>query len=434
MNKFKIYKGSENYTCQVIKLPNKVIIKGLDNLVEVSYQGNSVLISKDSPENELYLFFPAECQISHDFLSKNNLYRHTNLNVDENQKGFFEDTRRVKVLKLKGIISSGFIIPANSIMNLSIGQGIGLTIGSEFNEIDGYEVCRKYHIKQAGAKGLSNPRVKVLDNIINSKLAPEHTDTSHLMKNIHKFDLRTNIIVTYKLHGTSARTFHTVVKRKLTWRDKIAKFIGASVKKQTYDYVVGSRRTLKSVGFEELPKKNHYFTSGDLWSEVAKIWLKDGLNKGESIYYEIVGKTYNGETIQKGYSYGLEFPKIFVYRIANINVDGIEIDLPWEQVKHRTEQLGLNVCPVFFEGSLGEFLVKYSKDYSLSVEENLNEIFYNQLLEKPSILDSTVIEEGFCVRVDKYPKAETYKIKSKIFLKQESDNIDKNVIDIEEQI
>jgi len=102
----KIYKGSENYTCQVIKLPAKVAVKGLDNLVEVNYQGNSCLISKDSPENQLYLFFPAECQISHDFLSSNNLYRHSELNNNKEAKGFFEDNRRVKTIKFKGVVST----------------------------------------------------------------------------------------------------------------------------------------------------------------------------------------------------------------------------------------------------------------------------------------------------------------------------------------
>ena len=56
--KLEILKGSENYTCQVIKLPKKIEIQGLDNLVSVNYQGNSCLISKESDEDKLYLFFP----------------------------------------------------------------------------------------------------------------------------------------------------------------------------------------------------------------------------------------------------------------------------------------------------------------------------------------------------------------------------------------
>jgi len=55
----KIYDDSTNYTCQVIKLPPKKAVPNLDRLVEVTHQGNSVLVGKDFPEDDLYLFFPA---------------------------------------------------------------------------------------------------------------------------------------------------------------------------------------------------------------------------------------------------------------------------------------------------------------------------------------------------------------------------------------
>ena len=432
----KIYDDSTNYTCQVIKLPPKKAVPNLDRLVEVTHQGNSVLVSKDSPEDELYLFFPAECQISHEFLHKNNLYRHENLNADPTQKGFFEDNRRVKAIKFKGIISSGFIIPISALpdeLHMSPGIGTFFHVGDEFNEISGIEICRKYQRKRNGQTGFQNPRAKILDNIIDSKLAPEHPDTGHLLRNLHKFTYDTPIAITYKLHGTSARTYNTLVKRKLTWKDKLAKWFGAKVETEEYDYVAASRRTLKSVGFEELPGKNHFFTSGDLWSEVAKKELEGKLNKGESIYYEIIGKTYSGEAIQGGYTYGFDTPQIYVYRIANINPQGVEIDLSYQQMKERASQLGLKTCPEFFVGTLGEFIDKYDSGQTyVDMEEPLTRIFYNKLLEKPSILDPSVVEEGFCVRIDKYPKAETFKIKSKIFLKQESDWKDKEVVDMEE--
>lgn len=430
----KTYDDSTNYTCQIIKLPVKKAVPNLDRLVEVTHQGNSVLVGKDSPEDDLYLFFPAECQISHEFLHKNNLYRHENLNADPTQKGFFEDNRRVKAIKFKGIISSGFIIPVTALLsNLKGSDYTFLKVGDEFNEIEGFEVCRKYMRKRNGQTGFQNPRAKILDNIIDSKLAPEHPDTGHLLRNLHKFTYDTPIAITYKLHGTSARTYNTLVKRKLTWKDKLARWFGAKVETEEYDYVAASRRTLKSVGFEELPGKNHFFTSGDLWSEVAKKELEGKLNKGESIYYEIIGKTYSGEAIQGGYTYGFDTPQIYVYRIANINPQGIEIDLSYQQMKERASQLGLKTCPEFFVGTLGEFIDKHDSGQTyVDMEEPLTRIFYNKLLEKPSILDPSVVEEGFCVRIDKYPKAETFKIKSKIFLKQESDWKDKEVVDMEE--
>lgn len=436
----KIYDDSKNYTCQVIKLPTKQSVKGLDNLVEVNVQGNSCLINKDSDENELYLFFLAESQISHEFLSKNNLYRHETLNDDPSKKGFFEDNRRVKALKLKGIISSGFVIPLQSslkekLINIRAASIDSLKVGDEFNEIDGVEICRKY-IKRGrgGQTGFANPRTKRLDSILDSKMAPEHPDTAHLMKNTHKLSLDTEIIITYKLHGTSARTYNTLVKRKLSWKDKIAKFFGVQVQEEIYDEVVCSRRQIKSVGFEELPNKNHFYTSGDLWSEVANRHIRGKLNKGEAVYYEIIGKTYSGEEIQGGYSYGFKEPKIYVYRISNINSQGVEVDLSWDQMKTRAFHLGLEVVPELFKGTVGEFIEKYDSGQTyVEIDEPLTRIFYNKLLEQPSILDSSVVEEGFCVRLaDSYPKAETFKIKSKKFLEHETKAIDKELKNLED--
>jgi len=441
----KTYEDSKNYTCQVIKLPKKIVIPLLDNLVEVNHQGNSCLVGKDSDEHDMYLFFPAECQINHDFLSSNNLYRHSELNSDKTKKGFFEDNRRVKALKFKGIISSGFIIPISSLKYTNIdlpltgfaGQSL---VGMEFNEIDGIEICKKY-IKPSEKKvGMSNPRVKTIDNIVDSKMAPEHPDTSHLLKNIHKLDLNDYYAITYKLHGTSARYYNTLTKRPLSLKDKVAKWFGVKIQEEEYNYISASRRVVKSVGFEELPNKNHFFNSGDLWSAVGKEYFEGLLNNGEAVYCEIIGKTYTGEAIQHGYSYVFEKPQVYIYRISNINSQGVEVDLSYHQMKERASQLGVQCCPEFFYGTLREFLNKsfsvsgnIDSTYLKDLGELLNDLFYGRLLEKPSILDSSVIEEGFCIRKDTCNKPEIYKIKSKLFLLHEGKSLDKEVVDIEQE-
>lgn len=433
--KLTTIKGSENYQCQVIKLPNKLTVKGLDNLVEVNFQGNSCLVGKDSDESELYLFFPAECQIAHEFLSINNLYRHSELNKDKDKKGFFEDNRRVKVIKFKGVISTGFIIPLTSLMYTDsifyTDRKAYFNMGDEFNEIDGVKICEKYHKPLEKKEGMKNPRTKMIDDIVDSRFAPEHQDTSHLMKNTHKLSLTGWIILSIKLHGTSARFYNTLVKRKLSLVERIAKWFGAKVQAEEYDYVSASRRVVKSVGFEALPNKNRFFTSGDLWSEVGKEYFDGKLNQGEAVYCEIIGKTYTGEAIQHGYSYGLEKPKVYIYRISNINTQGIELDLPYEQMKERAIQLRIDVCPEFFVGKLEDFLKLYSVDLNLDLEQNLSKTFYDRLLGKPSILDSSVVEEGFCLRVDKYGKPDIYKIKSKAFLLSESKQLDNTIVDLE---
>lgn len=428
-----IQENSKNYTAQVIKLPHKIAVAGLDNLVEVNYQGNSCLVSKDSDEDILYLFFPAECKLSQEYASRNNLYRHENLNSDPTKKGFFEDSSRVKCVKFKGVVSSGFIIPLSSLKPLISFDSNSFKVGDEFTHIDGVEICTKYlrpRDKVASAN-LGNGKVK--EELVDSKFVPEHMDTGHLMKNIHKLDIDSRITVSYKLHGTSARYFNAPVKRKLNWKEKLAKWFKIPVVEEEYSLVSASRRVIKSVGNQPADNKNHYYESGDLWSKVGEQYFKDNLNKGEAIYCEIIGKTYSGEVIQSGYSYQLEKPEVYIYRISNINTQGIEIDLSHEQMKHRAEQLGVKICPEFFVGRIGDFIRDYGIGDDFSVETQMSDIFYKKLLEQPSILDKSVVEEGFCIRLENYPRPLILKIKSKKFLLHEGVLLDKEVVDIEEE-
>lgn len=458
----EIYENSKNYVVQVIKLPSMQKLEGLDNLVKINVFGNDCLIGKDSNPDELYLFFPSECQIVHEFLSLNNLYRHSELNEDKTQKGFFEDNRRVKTVKFKGVVSSGFVIPLTSILVLaSTGHQRTqwlkeLKAGDEFNAINGCEICVKY-IKKIKIPGMSNPRTRIIDEVVDSKLAPEHMDTSHLLKNAHKLELHDTITNSHKLHGTSARYYNTLTRRKLSFLEKVAKFFGAKIQMEDYNYVSGSRRVIKSVGFEALPGKNHFFTSGDLWSEVGKEFFEGKLHQGEAVYCEIIGRTYpktygsvdvangdseikitnvEGEAIQHGYTYGLNRPQVYIYRISNINAQGVETDLSYLQMRERAIQLGLKTCPEHFHGTLGDFIRAYGdgRIETKEIGQQLDYIYNKHLLEKPSVLCSSTIEEGFCLRVERYPKPEIFKIKSKAFLLHEGQLLDKEEVkDIEEE-
>lgn len=438
MTNFKILAGSENYTAQVIKLPVKIPVAGLDNLVVVNHQGNQCLVSKDSNEEELHIFFPSECVLSPSFLSISNLYRDSSLNADQTKKGFFDNNGRVKSIKFKGVISTGFIISLSSFMEFLNKSGLQVKdfpVGAEFNTVMDILVCSKYvKPEKSNSNGGTN---QVKKEMVDSRFAPEHFSTSHLLKNTHKLDLEKDIAITYKLHGCSARYFRTKITAKLTLLERICKYLGIKIQ-DTYDYVSGSRRTIKSVGFNTLPNKNHYYksTNKDLWTTVGEELFMGKLNKGEGVYCEIIGKTFDGSFIQGGYSYGLEAPKVYIYRITNINPEGIEIDLSYQQMKQRALQLGVEVCPEFFYGKLGEFINNY-KDMlgeNDSIETALNKIFYDKELEKPSILDNSVVEEGFCVRIDNYPSCDIFKIKSRAFLLHEGHQLDTQSVNLEEDV
>lgn len=439
----KIYDDSKNYTCQVVKLTELQDIPGLDNLKGVNIQGNICLIGKDTDINELHLFFPAECQISHDFLRLNNLYRHVELNVDVEKKGFFEDNRRCKSIKFKGVISTGFVCPISFLDDFCYPaeDRPNFKAGQEFNELNGTEVCRKY-LKKIPGNSNQAKQARLLDKIVDSKHAPEHFDTEHLLKNVHRLSLEDYVAITYKLHGTSARYFNTLTKRKVGIGGLIAKKFGIKVVEEEHKYVSASRKVIKSVDFQELPGKNHFYAE-DLWTKVGEKYFRNKLHSGEAVYCEIIGRDYKGGEIQKGYSYGLLGPKVYIYRISHINPQGIEIDLSYHQMKQRAKELGIDTPPEFFYGTVNEFILLHSPSHIAlqrtdrgldprDIEPSLNAIFYECLLEKDSIVDPTVIEEGFCIRVDKYPKPEIFKIKSKKFLLHESSMKDEGTVDIEE--
>jgi len=429
-----IRKGSENYCAQVIKLPAKVAVPGLDNLVQVTYQGNQCLIGKDSQEDIPYLFFPSGTVLTGSFLHFNNLFRHSENNVDTTKSGFFDDGGRVKAIKFKGVISTGFIIPLTSIEGLDGKKHPELKVGDTFTTIDGIDLCWKYvRPQKASSTGGSKVSTKLVDSIVDSQFFPEHTDTGHLLKNVHNLSLEDHITISVKLHGTSCRLGYAKTYRKLSLVDRIAKFFGANVQQYEYSYLVGSRRVLKSKNFQALDGKLHYYPT-DVWSSVSREHFEWKLNEGEAIYFEIIGCDNQGSPIQKGYTYNFTSPQPYIYRITNINSQGIEVDLSWDQMEQRAEQLGVPVCPVFFKGSLGEFIAGYGleSESGLPLDEQLSAIFYGRLLEKPSVLDGSVVEEGFCLRVDKFPRPLVLKIKARSFLLKESALQDADVADIEE--
>jgi len=430
-----IQKGSENYTAQLITLPNKVAVPGLDNLVQVTFQGNDCLVQKNTNPAGKYLFFPAGAILDQQFLSNNNLFRHANLNLDCSKSGFFEESGRVKAIRFKGVISTGFITPVASLGYLI--EPSQLSLGDSFTDIDGKAICRKYIRPQRGFRsGGEKTRGFDIETLVDSKFAPEHTDTGQLLKNCTLLNLHSPLTVTHKLHGTSIRVFHTQTKRRLNLAEKLMKKAGLKVQQQEYSYLVGSRRIIKSKNFGSL-NNNKYFKA-DLWTKVAEGSLKDKLNKGEAIYGEIVGSDYQGGAIQQGYTYGFPMPKLYIYRITQINADGFEVDLGWTQVKQRARQLGLDTVPEFYSGHLAGLLEMYNIEVQKDgdqfyLQSALETLFYKHLLEKPSILDHLVTEEGFVLRQDTYPKATSYKIKSRIFQVYESSSQDKDLVDMEEE-
>ena len=105
-----------NYAATVVKLDQFVKLDNCDNVQAAIIFSNSVIVGKNCQAGDVGLFFPVECALSHEFLSNNNLYRHSQFgNIDATKTGFFEQNRRIKAMRFRGNKSEGFWIPLSSL-------------------------------------------------------------------------------------------------------------------------------------------------------------------------------------------------------------------------------------------------------------------------------------------------------------------------------
>lgn len=383
-----------------------------DKIQQAKIYGETIIVSKDHEEGELGILFDMETQLSHDFCHYNNLYRHSHLNADTQKQGYIEDNRRVKPLRLKGVQCSGFWMPISSLSYIDRCFGYdssketganSLEEGYQFTEIDGEEICKKWIPSRRRTSG-SGKRKKEgrisFDFLIEN--FKEHVDTDHWARNKHQVEEGNLVILTEKLHGTSGRASYASIKVPMNIFKKIILWVNSMIihkmklklneaTASRMDFVVGSRRTIKSIGGTEKENAKHYYES-DLWTKAAKEHFEGKLYRGETVYFEIVGYTPEGQPIMGIYSneklkpfmdkkeykefidrYGKETVftygcvstapikatsgitgditehfakyKVFVYRITQTNKNDVTIDLSWEQVKRRCDQMNVPHVP-----------------------------------------------------------------------------------------
>lgn len=272
--KLTVREDSANYACTVIKLPAKQKVEGLDNLVKVTVFGNDCLIGKNSPEDELYLFFPSECAIAGHLLHDNNLYRDSSLNNTSTIKGFFEPNGRVKALKFKGIISTGFVIPLyHCLASLSAMFDLSkLKEGDEFTDIDNINICKKYKIVHQHAtiskESKHNKKLARFDKLVPNQFR-FHVDTSHLAKNLHVFKPEDLIVITDKWHGCVS---HDTVVETLEFGElQIKKIVDDKIKCRIKAFDILSQEVVYAPIDDFFFKKN----DGD--------WLEIELENGKKI-------------------------------------------------------------------------------------------------------------------------------------------------------
>lgn len=411
-------KDNVNYAATVVRVKHIVSLDNCDNVVGIPVLGYQAIVGKDTQIGDLLLVFPAESQLSDEYASVNNLYRHSEKNVDVEAKGYIEDNRRVRAMKFRGHRSDALAMPLSS-LEAFIGADIYvLNEGDTFDTLDGFEICRKYVIKTRGPSQAQSREKKVWKRV-DIKFLPEHFDTENYFRNADQIPADAWITVTQKIHGTSIRMGHTIVKRKLTWVERLAQRLGVNVAETEFDYVFGSRKVIKD---PNNPNQDHFYDY-DLWTEEGRKYA-DLIPKNVLVYGELIGWTANNAPIQANYTYNVPVGEahLYVYRVAVVSADGHVYDLSWEGVKEFCRERGLNHVVEVWSGLHDEFVAEAWLDINFT-QRGFNTV---------PLCKESVCDEGVVVRMEGMtPRA--YKAKSPAFLAHETKMLDKEVVDIESE-
>lgn len=453
MKLIKSKKASINYLAKVVQINvfKKHSNPEVTKLKCASIDGFNIITSMDA-DLGLYIYFPTACCINPNLLSYCNLYRHKELNSNPEKTGLFEDNGRVKAVKLKGELSEGFIMPAQDFTNWILAETnkeIELTEGTEFDTVEHEDktfwVNKKYIVKRAqraderGAK-VSHKVKKTLDKVIPSQFR-FHYDTSLLKKTPNVIQPYHLISITEKIHGTSHISANVICHKKLSWKEKIAKWLtGHSF--DIYDYLYASRSVIKNQYYNKKVSNGYY--GCDVW-KYADDYLKPYLQKGMTIYAEIVGYLPSGSYIQKGYDYGCVPPdktykaeenfKVRPYRITLTNVDGEVHEFSAREVQQYCDSVGLIPVQQWYYGYAKDLYpdldlssVSWEKEF---LERLCNDKQFYMECNSPSC-NNKVPHEGLVIkREDGISHA--WKVKSFKFLNKEQEQLDKGESNIEDE-
>lgn len=452
MRLIKSKNANENYLAKVVRINDfhKHSNPEVTRLKCVTIDGFNVITGIDS-EPGYYIYFPTSSKINSDFLKYANLYRDKELNSDPTQTGMFESNGRVKAIKLKGELSEGFIIPFTIFQNYIISVtnfsfNVNANDGTEFDSVEheGKEfwICKKYtpQIEYRFKNKTEKKLPKGLNRIRNDQFRL-HYSTTILKKCPYVIKPDSIINISYKIHGTSGISAYVLCHKPLTWKEKIAKWLtGESFDK--YDYIYSSRSVIKNKYYNPNVGKGYY--SEDIWAEADRI-VKPKLEKGQSVYYEIVGYLPNGKYIQKNYDYGCVPPKdglfihnvnfkVRVYRVTHTNVDGKVIEYTPIQVEEWCKKVGLQSVQTCYFGRAEDLYPEIELDDKWS-ENFINYLsndkrFYMEM-DSPHCIN-IVPHEGLVIKpLDCLGSA--FKLKSFYFLSGEQKLLDKGETNIEDE-
>jgi len=446
-----------NYCCKIVKLEHIERVPDADKLVYTNIDGRNLIISDAYKNGDLCVYFPVGCKINSELLSFLNVFRHKELNADKEKTGFFEDNARVKIVKLRGMFSEGFIIQLTDLLNCFPAKSEECEpfteeqFGVKFDTVNGVKIVEKYVIKQ-NTKGTSLGRTRAKTALIEFIVEDQfkfHAKITKLGEVIYKLHPEQHISLSVKLHGTSAVSANVLCKRKLNLWERFLRKVGVKIQETEYQHVCSSRTVIKSIGEDK--QKNIGFYDFDIWTFTHNK-IKDRLLKGMTFYYEIVGYLPSGAMIQKDYDYGYESPEneefalgkhvgAFIYRITYTDSQGNVMEYPMTFVAEFCKNNNLSSVPIIFDGKVKELVHnKYTEVIDTNTEDYPKAIFDMIKNDKDMFMEEDcpmcrhkVPFEGLVVRFEGKNYYDAYKLKCQRFLKREDELLDKGESNVEDE-
>ena len=500
----------EEYCASIIRVGEVTPVENSDFLVKTIIGGFPIVCNKaDIKSGDVVIYCKNETELDKKFLSVNNMFemgsRELNTNYEEVQKlldegkddeakkhvGFFNKHGRVKMIRLRGCPSMGIIIGLKPLLNwkseLSANEDLesyltkdenGNEIPFNFDTVCGEKFIKAYvpkvNVRRSGGGNKKSKHVKKLERfnrLIEGTFA-FHYDTKQLNDNMWRITPDSNVVISIKLHGTSAifSNILTKIPLKLNWWDRLvnkcvkfaSKFVSDKleyIKKHSvqdyitvYDDVYSSRKVIKNEFINPNATAGNGYYSVDVWS-----WMNEKLSKylwkGMTVYGEIVGfEPGTSKYIQNtpgNYDYGCETGtcKFMPYRITILNPDGTKYEMNVADVKAWTEMMMLMPdlkdimlpIPILYEGTLKDLYpdINTENHWHENVLERMKEydIPKNDKIfgmeEDEPLCKNKVPREGIVIRINDDPVAEAFKLKSLVFLAKEAKNIDKGIVDAE---
>lgn len=271
---------------ETIEIPNA------NNVHVAVVLGEFCVTSKDVQKGDVGILFPEGLQLSEEYVRENNLSRRKENNKDPEKTGFFEESRRVRAQPFLKVRSTALFMPLPSLDYT--GGNWELTVGTQFDEINGHKICQKYMnaatLKAAKQGGTKAQKKNVTPDFL------EHVETAQFKHVAGQIPVGSLIYFHAKKHGTSGRTANTRVFLDLPLWKRLVNKVVPIFPEWGWDFATGTRRTVLRSG---VSKEGFHGNEGFRLEVTEK--LKPFLTQGMTAYYEIVGFV-NGGSIMPSHS------------------------------------------------------------------------------------------------------------------------------------